>query len=89
MIQGTKPTKPASAAARDDARLQAADDVYHSRRVLGHAIRLLRARHMISLSDLAVSLNVSEVHLQAIEAGETIVTPQTRAKLELVLGEKL
>jgi len=90
MIPATKPTEQENDSAHDDdAKLRAADDVYHLRRVLGDTIRALREGQMMSLPDLAASLSVSETYLQAIEAGETIVTPQIRARLELIFGETL
>lgn len=89
MTRASGPDEPANALAHDDAKVRAAEAVSHLRRVFGHTIRLLRELHGIPLPDLAASLSLSEAHLQAIEAGETFVTPPVRAKLELIFGETL
>ena len=75
--------------ANDYAKLRAAEAVAYLHLVFGRTIRRLRDLHKMSLSDLAASLGISEAHLETIESGETFVTAQVRAKLELIFGETL
>ena len=89
MTQEPKPTEPAEDTADDYVARRAAEAVSHLHLVFGRTIRRLRELHMMSHPDLAASLGISEVQLEAIEAGETSVTPQVRAKLELIFGAAL
>ena len=85
MTQPSGPNEPAS----DYAKLRAAEAVAYLHLVFGRTIRRLRDLHTISLPNLAVSLGISEEHLEAIESGETPATAQIRARLGLIFGETL
>ena len=85
MTQPSRPNEPVN----DYAKLRAAEAVAYLRLVFGRTIRRLRDLHKISLPDLAASLGIPEAHLRTIEAGETPVTAQVRARLELIFGEML
>lgn len=84
MTLPSDPIEPAEAI-----KLRAAEAVRYLHQVFGRTVRRLRNLHMILLPDLAASLGISEAQMEAIEAGETFVTPQIRAKLELIFEETL